>query len=232
MIDFKHNLKTLFKQISKHYPEINEYDNYSFVEDYCKESEKPIKTKKYHFGYNSLKWIIYSLRSEIEQEKLERLFKNLIFQFFMLQKTQHDLQYNILSFPESFYYKKHLKTENRWESLMKKLEHTKIEPFPVIINPTGQNLTNKIFKTYNPEIIIGANNTQKSKKAIIFKANGYLATQHSEIIKNIYLELIKKEESWTGIAQENSFNLLICQESNFNEKDLFKIVKTHIEKIT
>ena len=233
MINFKHNLKTLFKQFSKHYPELADHnENYSFLQLYCHESEKAIKSKKLHFGYNSLKWIIFSLRNDISKDDLERLFKNLMFQFFLLNKTPHDIQYNILSFPESHYYKEDLQIENRWESLINKLEESRIGPFPVIINSTGQNLTNKIFQNINPEIIIGANNSPNSKKAIIFKANGYLATKQSQLLLGIYRTLQSKEPGWTALSQYNSLNLFINKESNLNAKDLINVIESHLKALT
>lgn len=231
MENFIHNLKTLFQQLDKHYSELKNYPNYSFLEDYCNESGKTHKKKNYHFGYNSLKWIIFSLRSNIHQEEIERLFKNLIFQFFILDKSPHDLQYKISSFPEAYYYKDLLDTDNSSKNYLNKLKETKIGPFPVIINTTGQNLTNKIFTNYNPEIIIAANNTQSSKKALIFKSNGYLATKEQNILSEIYKELIEKESGWTDISQEDSFNLFINNESSLNENDLYNIVESKLNAI-
>ena len=119
MAEFNHNLNSLFKQFSKFYPELKEYKGYDFLEDYCTDSAKPNKTNQYHYGYNSLKWIVYSLREHVFKEEIERLFKNLVFQFFLLDKTPHDLQYNIANFPESSYYKDLL--EERSDSWKKAL---------------------------------------------------------------------------------------------------------------
>ena len=94
MTTFKHNLKTLFKQVEKHYPELNQSnktDRFQFLSSYCLESSKTLKNNNYHYGYNSLKWLIYSLRNQISQLELERLYKNLIFQFFLLKQTAHKL---------------------------------------------------------------------------------------------------------------------------------------------
>lgn len=80
-----HSLSTLYQHTKKHYPElVNQFED---LEDYCSKNVKQNKT-----GFNSLKWIIYSLRDHLTGNKIEDLF------YFLLAECQNreaDLYDNI-----------------------------------------------------------------------------------------------------------------------------------------
>lgn len=80
-----HTLKTLFEHTKKHYPEL--INQFKELENYCVKNSGNKNT-----GYNSLKWIIYTLRDHLTPIEIENTF------YFLLaecQNREEDLYTNI-----------------------------------------------------------------------------------------------------------------------------------------
>lgn len=92
-----HNLKTLYEHTARHYPGL--CVQFFNLKEYCEDSVRIEHEIDLNMGYNSLKWFIYTLRTEIKQAKLEDAF------YFVLAECQNreDDLYNNIKKTKTFF---------------------------------------------------------------------------------------------------------------------------------
>lgn len=74
---FMHSLKSSYDNLAKHKPEL--IARFNDLEDYCNTNKLQNPT-----GYNSLKWIMYTLRDELDHKQMADIF------YFLLAELQND----------------------------------------------------------------------------------------------------------------------------------------------
>lgn len=203
----KHTLNTLYAWCVKHYPELEN----SMVQAYCTEAGMIDKTKsQFNFGYNSLKWLIYSLREDATQNEIEKLFYQLMLELKSLNKSFGDLQRNILSFPASAPYRQALRQKQPFD--VRRLKACRIFGARVVINDTPHNLTNLIFKQLNPDLIV-FRNPETHAAGIVLNTTGLLIESPGGIPARIYTALAERENGWQAIG--TPFNLFINKSDEY-----------------
>ncbi len=92
-----HNLKTLYDHTKKHYPEL--IKQFSTLQDYCTDNKLNNNT-----GFNSLKWIIFTLRDELSSSNIEDVF------YFLLAELQNNEQllYNNIKKTKTYFLNREL----------------------------------------------------------------------------------------------------------------------------
>lgn len=96
-----HNLKSLYDLTKRFYPEL--VKQFTDLEDYCNENKKINRT-----GYNSLKWIVFTLRDHLTPEEMKTTFYYLLAE---CQNREADLYNNVMNTKTYFLNKKYLKGE-------------------------------------------------------------------------------------------------------------------------
>jgi hypothetical protein len=220
----KHTLKTLNNWCNKHYPELQ----HMAIDSYCNESGRLKKDKTpYHYGYNSLKWLIYSLRETLDNNQIEKLFYQILVERKALNKSFYDLEHNILKFPAAKQLKEKLANKPAQEMLQLaelitiniKFNNFDVNDYikaKVIVNTTKNNLTNLIFKHINPDIIIFKNPDDGSAGYVI-NADSTILQKHTILFSSLFIELSEIDTSgtWKFINSEgNGLNLMINKQGS------------------
>lgn len=195
-----HTLKTLYQQTSKHYPALTE--QFEDLREYCMDADGPTHSTQYYRGYGSLKWFIYVMRSIREQREIEDLF------YFLLaeaagRQNEHLLYEDIFAFKTAKQHQDELKKAGvRFE--IDDYDIIDIEGFRVLLNNSGQNVTNFIFRDDHADIILGRSRRWQSA-AFIFSVT-------SPALKAFDVQALHEKtnsrngEAWAAFGG----NLVIC----------------------
>jgi hypothetical protein len=200
----KHTLQTLYAWIEKHAEPLAQYH----IGDYCKQSGKIKKNNQYHYGYNSLKWLIYSLREQLSQDEIQNLFWNVLSERKSMNRSLHDLQHNIRSFRSVSPYQD-LLTENQPD--LSDVVKIKIEKYTFFLNPTNQNLTSILIGKENADMVFFVNPDNGDAGVVINTSCDLIGK--TKMLADFYFKLGASEDGWTAVADKDDpkgrFNLFI-----------------------
>ena len=202
----KYNLKTLFA--IRHYPEL-QLKAMPFLEPYCLESDNtPKPESNYYYGFNSLKWLIYTIRDmpEHDNPKVFEVFFNIITEHFATDRPDADVQHKVLSYKAAFPYKsiKQAVLPNPSE-----LPLLQVGQWLFCINDTPHAITSRIFKQTRADAIIFRNEDIRSAGIVyrVISPINKLIAQKSDL----FMQLSKHGQGWAAIIDPNlnQVNLII-----------------------
>lgn len=226
----KHNLRTLYEWIVKHNPIISD----PFLERYCVEGEKINKETSYFYGYNSLKWLIFSLRDEYDNRQLQKLFFSIATEYIAARKSPESIQFEILNYYGTVELKSKLKQKKSTD--LSNVETIQIGRWKVAINESENNLTNLIMRNMQPDILV-FRNQEKQAAGIALKTNGEIHINHQNAMKNIFNRLSEIEPGWTALTDQKGINLLINhglpagKSSSISVDELLSVINVNIENL-
>jgi len=199
----KVKLNSLYNRLAKYEPALVS----SFLQDYCASSETPDNTKSgFHFGYNSLKWLIMTVRNmpNADNETLYQLFYQLVIEKKALDKSDHSLQHKILSYNAAREYRNIEKAELPEIS---QLPQITVGKWQFIINSTQHNLTSRIFKHTRADAVL-FNNPVTEAAGIIYRVNSQLNKMLEHKAKT-FLAFGRHGSGWRTVGKDSDFNLII-----------------------
>ena len=169
-----HSLKTLHQWAGKHYPAL--LDKFSDLSTYCQSENRETNLNQ---GYNSLKWLVYTLRNEISSREVEDVF------FYCLAEAlfrKESYLYNSIRDARIVgKYSRYLKKKTINES---EYELREINGWVIAVHNTGKNLTNVIFQQTTADLII-ATTPAKRWAAIVIRQDSLLLDQ-TDILQGIF----------------------------------------------
>lgn len=223
----KHTLKTLYAWIEKHAQPLTQYN----IGEYCKQSNEIKKNKQYHYGYNSLKWLIYSLREKLSRDEIQNLFWDVLSERKSMNRSLHDLQRKILSFRSVKPYLDML-NENRTD--LSKLVKVRFNGYTIFLNPTNQNLTSILIGKKNADMVI-FKNPDNGDAGVVVNTSGKLIDE-TKLLADFYFELGKTEDGWAAINKSqpmNRFNLFIrADQKSQSQFDVTELLEAFIKAFT
>lgn len=215
----KHNLTTLYDFTIRHYPELQN-KAIPFLEPYCLESNLPASSdlpasadlaasiKPFHYGFNSLKWLIYTIRDlpAHDNHKVFEVFFNVVTEHLATDRPDTDIQHRILSYKAALPYKDMKKA---MLPAPDELPFLKIGQWLFCINDTPYAITSRIFKQTRADAIIFRNEDIRSA-GIVYRVVSPINTLTAPK-SELFMQLSKHGVGWTAILDPRlqQVNLII-----------------------
>ena len=209
----KIKLITLYNNITNRFPALGN----QFLQDYCQGADDPNPDKPYHYGYNSLKWFIFTLHTQgiVPLQMVSQVFFNIISEKKSLDKDDRSLQNHILSYNAAFPYKNQLRTISLPDPFS--LPILEIGGWLFCINDTGYSITSRIFRNTHADAILFCSKEQRAA-GIVYRVNSEICKLNKEK-SSLFLKLYTHGQGWIAVAGIDKENINLIHNPGLKGED-------------